>query len=1179
MKNRVMAGILSVIMISYMVFAIIPPVFAIGNTVTISSKEDFINFAKNCTIDTWSDGKTVNLTCDIDFTDGGFSSVPTFGGTFNGNGYTISGIDFSKDGSYMGIFRYVRENGKVTNLNVSAAFTPNGSKSFIGGIAGENHGVLELCGFDGTVKGKNVIGGIAGSNEDTGQIISCSSSGSITGENSTGGIAGKNSGFIQNCTNNALVNTVYEEKKKDISNIDTDTGAIIENYKNNAEETEEDSVLGHTDTGGIVGYSSGVVQGCVNNANIGYRHIGYNVGGISGRQSGYMLGCKNYGFIQGRKDAGGIAGQTEPYILLQTSENDLQSISQELDNLNVMVNKFITDTDNLGDDTEQHFTNISEYFKNAKDSTEIMLNHGTDFIDDNLGEINAQAAILSNTFDKLSPVFENLESGSENLSTAIEDISKTLDNINIYAPDLSKDINNISSVLSDMSRAEKSINDSSTKFRKAINDLNNAIKYKNETEAKKAMSALSTSIKDIITAKQTIEKSLDTIENILKTRPESFEGIGLNAKEIAENIKVIKDNISTIISSLQVIKDSLDTITLNTEINFLKLQAAAGNMASAIRYLSDALYYITDGLDDLGKSIKSMSDKLNDYADDVSEEINTTKDNLSDNITSLTYAADDITAALEDIKDIITDLSNEDSLEFVKLGDDFKTASEDLFNSISDISGEIEALKDTVSEDKSTITNNLTSISNQFDLVLNLLIDKFENLKDETTNTSDRFLDASDEDIEHTKQGKIAECHNFGRVEADRNTGGISGAMAIEYSKDPEDDIEKPDTLNFTYRTKAILQECINDGEIIGKKDCTGGIVGLSEIGTVYECQNYADIESTNGNYVGGIAGKSDSSIRKSYAKSKLTGKRYIGGIAGKADIITACHTIVNVSGDENTGAICGDTKDLNKMYKNFYVDNGLGAVDGISYSEKAMPVNFEELQSVSNIPARFISFTVTFIADDKVIETQEIKYGSEIARIKYPPIPKKDGHFGHWLPTESDIVTENIEILCEYQPYITIISSEEKNDNGKLSLVLAEGEFTDKAQIHISDSTENPPTDADGNVKVYDISLFNTDIEDADTVTIRLLNENKDKVTAHILKNGNWIEAKVSSRGKYVILQMTGTRGTICLNYTDKNYNVIRIISGLIIVLIVLLLIFKIKAKKAKKKPAAIQAVTEHKE
>ena len=70
MKNRVIAYILIAVMLLYMVLTIIPPVFAQENTVTISSAEDFIKLSEKCALDTWSRGKTVNLTCDIDFEDG-----------------------------------------------------------------------------------------------------------------------------------------------------------------------------------------------------------------------------------------------------------------------------------------------------------------------------------------------------------------------------------------------------------------------------------------------------------------------------------------------------------------------------------------------------------------------------------------------------------------------------------------------------------------------------------------------------------------------------------------------------------------------------------------------------------------------------------------------------------------------------------------------------------------------------------------------------------------------------------------------------------------------------------------------------------------------------------------------------------------------------------------------------
>ena len=82
--------------------------------------------------------------------------------------------------------------------------------------------------------------------------------------------------------------------------------------------------------------------------------------------------------------------------------------------------------------------------------------------------------------------------------------------------------------------------------------------------------------------------------------------------------------------------------------------------------------------------------------------------------------------------------------------------------------------------------------------------------------------------------------------------------MSIDLAIDPEDDIAHPKTLSFTYRMKVILQDCINDGKITGKKDCVGGVVGYAESGTVYRCENYAEAESTTGNYVGGIAGFSE---------------------------------------------------------------------------------------------------------------------------------------------------------------------------------------------------------------------------------------------------------------------------------------------------------------------------------
>lgn len=1161
-KIKITATALAVLLILNIIVPCIY-VFADNNTITISTKEEFIKFSKKCTLDSWSQGKVVNLTCDIDFKNDDFASIPTFGGTFNGNGYTISGVKISKNGSNLGVFRYVQPSGKVADLNIKAAIIPNGTKSFIGGIAGENCGIIENCSFEGTVKGENVVGGIVGNNRDSGQIISNISVGAISGENSTGGIAGKNEGLILNCTNNSFVNTEYEDKKRELNDINTDADAFVEAYKSEKEETEESSVLGHSDTGGIVGRSSGIVQGCINNGNIGYQHIGYNVGGICGRQSGYLLGCQNYGFIQGRKDVGGIVGQMEPYILLNTSEDNIKSIRTELNKLRSMVDNFIADTDSLSDSSKTHLDNISEYAGTAQNNAEVLGNRATDFVDDNISEINSQTALISNTLDKLEPVFADVENSSDNIALSLDKISAAISNAKFYSPDFEDEIDDLTDAINNLSKAQNNIKKATLRLRNAVNYLDDAIVVNNQNNVNKAMNELYSAIKDLITAKRSVKENIEKIETILSAKPESLEQLGVNAQQISECIKNIKSNTDKAILSLETIEKSIDTIMYNTEIDFDTFKSAAKEMFYSIEYLSNALYYTMDTVRDISREIDDLSNAVQDYTDDVAEEIEKLKDAIPDSLDLLSYSLEDIADATGKIGEIVADLAKEEPAEFVKLGDDVKKASEGLFDSLTDISNEMDLLKSTLTDGKAAINNNLSSINNQFNVIMNLMIDEIEQITDGTESLSDRFLDVSDENIRSVKQGKVAECTNYGKIEADRNTGGIAGAMAIEYTKDPEDDIDKPDKFNFTYNAKAVLYYCVNGGEVIGKKDCSGGVVGFEEIGTVYGCENYANTKSNNGNYVGGIAGKSEASIRKSFSKCRLTGKKYIGGIAGKADTISLNYAIVNSVGDEYVGSICGDCEDRNLINRNYFVDNGWGAVDGISYKDKAEPITFNELKNIQEIPAKFISFKVDFIVDDEIIATQEIKYGDETKRIIYPDIPEKKGHFGVWNKPEAEYVTENIEVTCEYKPYITLLSSEEKNNNGKLPLALAEGEFTDEARLNIAKSEEVPPKKADDSIKVYDISLSNTNIQETDTVTMRILNENKDKVTAWVLKSGKWEQIKTSDRGKYTVLQTQGTNNVICLKYSKKEFNFV----WLVVALLAACVIFGIFMKKKKRK------------
>ena len=156
---------------------LIPAVPAAQNDgiVIIRTVSDFLELAKNCTLDTWSQGKIVRLEADLDLSGSGFAPIPTFGGTFDGSGHTISGLSITADGSHQGLFRYLQPGGQVENLNVRGTVAPGGSAEQVGGIVGCNRGTLSLCSFTGTVKGSADVGGIVGVNEASGRVTGCTS--------------------------------------------------------------------------------------------------------------------------------------------------------------------------------------------------------------------------------------------------------------------------------------------------------------------------------------------------------------------------------------------------------------------------------------------------------------------------------------------------------------------------------------------------------------------------------------------------------------------------------------------------------------------------------------------------------------------------------------------------------------------------------------------------------------------------------------------------------------------------------------------------------------------------------------------------------------------------------------------------------------------------------------------
>ena len=305
----------------------------------IKTEEELRFFARSCTLDSWSRGKKVVLDNDLVLESADTLPIPTFGGTFDGGGHTISGLAIDDSISPAGLFGVVQKSGVVKNLHIEGTVAPSGDSQNLGGIAGENHGTIESCTFNGSVSGKRNIGGIAGQNAATGVIRSCEAAGAVFGQNMTGGLVGCNLGAVVSSKNRAYVNVESSDPTIDLDDLSLEFSLDLSKL------SQLDTVSVSTDTGGAAGYSSGAISECVNEAAVGYQHIGYNVGGIAGRSSGQIRSCTNQGAVCGRKDVGGIAGQMEPYVRTEVSGSQFSLMKSQLNELNSLVEKAVNDAE------------------------------------------------------------------------------------------------------------------------------------------------------------------------------------------------------------------------------------------------------------------------------------------------------------------------------------------------------------------------------------------------------------------------------------------------------------------------------------------------------------------------------------------------------------------------------------------------------------------------------------------------------------------------------------------------------------------------------------------------------------------------------------------------------------------------------------------------------------------
>lgn len=1116
----IMAGILTVSAIS-------APVFAESTKTSdlrISTAEELIEFSEKCSLDSYSRGISVILTKDVDLSDMEFDSIPIFGGSFEGAGHTISGLKITGKGSNLGLFRYIEEGASVRNLNVIGNVAPEGTKSSIGGIVGKNNGTIRNCNFRGTVRGETNIGGIAGENSESGTITSCSVLGRIYGKTATGGIVGRNMGVIMRCESSAGVNLTNPDNSDTI-----DIDSEIDQYINPDSSEESANLLNsYTDSGGIAGYSSGIIQSCHNAGNVGYPHVGYNAGGIAGRQNGYLAGCSNDGRIEGRKDVGGIVGQTEPYLTFDPSRGNLEEIRNELHTLNDLIDKTLNDAENLGNDVSRRLTSMKKYTDTAEESAKSMLDAVSDFVDGNIDVINAASVDLTNALDKISIAADELSNAAEDLSKMSDELSSITDDLEYIADlaDLAAD--DVQAALKSFRLAADDLSQASKNFKEALEILSDAITEENTDKQSEGTEKLVAAASELNSALGEMNSAANELNRALGDESETTELPNFAAlPELPENPD-IDDIINTVEDTWNRVKPALEQ-------SFDALKKASDNLDSAAKNLDHALGSLENAADD----VKPASDA----AKRALKKLESAADLMSD-------AGKSLQSAFSIIGEAIDTLTENGSREFLLLGEDFRKSSDLLYESVSAISDDVEALNGSVNTNMNTITEDLRAINAQCRKITDLVIDAVSDIKDGITNPSDTILDTSDKEIALTRQGKVTDCTNRGEVAGDRNIGGIVGIMAIELDLDPEGDLSENEFhLGANLETKSVLQNGKNYGSVTAKKDCSGGIVGRMELGTTLSCLNLGSVSSDSGSYVGGIAGYSEGVVRDNWAKCELSGGNYIGGIAGFANTLRDCYAIVTITeGAEYIGSVSGSVNPDGILSGNRFVDMGTAAVDGISYTDRAEPISFKELADIEGIPREFTKFHLTLIADDIVVAKIPFNYGEDLSKIELPEVPAHDDAFGKWEEFDTTGRISDITIKAVYAPWITIVASPETS--GKLALALAEGQFTDETQLH-----------AEENGDTITVTLTGTSLDSSNTIPVRLQIPTGN-ITVEQQIDGKWCQLESTRSGQYIRIEMRGTSGTFRVTQNQPNILLFIVVGGAALI-IVMIIIMVIKVKK----------------
>lgn len=938
-------------------------------------------------------------------------------------------------------------------------------------------------------------------------------------------------------------------------------GAIVRNLTVKGHITPSGSA---SYAGGIAGSNSGMISNCKFS---GIANGSGSIGGIAGtnEESGVIYNCISEGMVYAEHYAGGIAGMNLGAI---ESCSNSSSVNTRIEQMDIDIKDIsidtLTTTEDAADITD--IGGITGYSAGVVKGSKNYGNVGYQHKGYNIGGVAGRQTGYITACSNYGRIYGRKEVGGivgqmepyRNLTFSETTLSQLRSKNNELKSGIDKTI-------SDARGYSGAVSDKLTQISEAADTMSDSL----NVIADNTENLINTDVDQINILSSHLSKAADMLipaGQYLEDAAHDMEAAFDKVKNAASQMNSSSDDFQ---KTIEILGDAVELISVNQEY-IDKAEEAVNNAIDAFDEgdRDKAKEYLKEAVEAVGDSISGLQDasdkaaEAEPYMKNVGEAVSQSLKTLEEGMDNMKDTGSELGDSAKTLQEVLRYISDNVDFKLVKIDSSQIKAREDLVSSIDTVSDLMQELNLTVNSQNNLLADDLQMVSDIIDDMINIIIDARESAQESVDNGIDNENDISSEDTQGQADGKVDLCANYGEVNGDVNVGGIAGALAVEHDLDPEDDIdiEGDISVKFDYSTKAVIRDSENNGKVVCKKDCAGGIAGNVDLGCIISCNAYGSVESTDGNYTGGIAGMCRTLIRDSNAKCDISGNNNVGGIAGSTADISGCRALVRINeSNEKAGAIAGEV--TGEASDNYFVSDKLAGIDGVSYAGKAEPVEWEEFAAAEELPNRFLEFKLTFIANGKEIYTYDFEYGASFDEKNKPEIPAIEGCQAQWEEYDYSRLTFDDVIQAVYTQYVSSIESEQMRSEEK-AMLLVEGRFNSRDTIQVENAENTYNSDGKAPDECWTVTIPQDGNE---THKIHfVLPDNINKADVSVLYDGQWSKVSCDNDGDYLVFEARGNQVTFCIHKKSFLYLYIAAAAAAAAVIAAAVIIVR-KKKKAK--------------